>query len=81
LDLESASNKPNRDKSRMQDAVRTILLLGEDKDIDELEELLKNMAKGHNLDGKPLIISLRDTIRKRLGLSGRKRYFWFAFDD
>jgi hypothetical protein len=68
--------KPDLDK--LEEAVRLVVLFGDDKRIDEIESAANSLANGGVADWTSVQISLRKNIRQKLQIQGRDRHFWFS---
>jgi hypothetical protein len=81
LALDAAAEKPgirDGELEKLEEAVRILVLFGEDEDIDLAENAVKSIQKNQPADWTELQKSLRKKIRDRMGIKGQKRHLWFA---
>lgn len=73
--LSDAANRKNISLEQIQgleDALSDIMLLGEQEEIEAAKQFMSQMSSGQNGEGgdlTPVIIALRNSLRKQLGLS------------
>jgi hypothetical protein len=79
--LDYASDRPGvrqGDLTKLEEAVRTIVLFGEDKEVDMAEKAMNTMVKAGYADFTDLLVELRQRIRTSTGIAGKRRHFWYA---
>jgi hypothetical protein len=71
-------NVKKGDIEKLEEAVRLIVLFGNDKQIDEIIDAAHAYENGAVADFTSVQISIRKEIRQKLQIEGRDRHFWFA---
>ena len=81
LALDAASEKPgirDGDLAKLEEAIRTIVLFGEDQEIDIAIRVGQSMASEQKAQFTDLLVALRKRIRASMGIRGKDRHYWFA---
>jgi hypothetical protein len=78
---EDALGNKKPDISGWEDIVRDVQLLGTNKQIELVHEIIKGIGKKTEVSFNPLLNSLQSELRSELGIEEAKRgYFWFRVE-